>query len=332
RLRGELCLTESNDAAGAATYFQRAIDIARKQHSRAWELRAAASLARLWHRQGRRHEAFALLNPAFDAFREGFSTPDLLESSTLLTQLSNERMRDDIAGGIKYVLSCIPPPMEDRVKVDWRYVPASTLGGDSIGYHWIDEDHLALYLIDVTGHGLDSALLSVTITNVIRAGSLAGADMRQPSQVLVALNDAFQGSRHGYKFFTLWYGVYQISRHTLTYASGGHPAAILVQPGESRPPLFPATGPVMGALPGAQFPAVTAPVPPGARLFIFSDGVFEVRREKETVWNLESCITYLVNASQSEENAMDSLLARVRELRGTTYLDDDFSIIEARLR
>ena len=52
RLRGELCLAESNDAAAAATYFQQAIEIARKQQSRAWELRAAASLARLWHQQG----------------------------------------------------------------------------------------------------------------------------------------------------------------------------------------------------------------------------------------------------------------------------------------
>ena len=145
-------------------------------------------------------------------------------------------MRDDIAGGIKYVLSCIPPPMEDRVKVDWRYVPASTLGGDAIGYHWVDADHLALYLIDVTGHGIDSALLSVTITNVIRSGSLAGADMRQPPslagaglaqrrlpglpawlQVLYALGNT--GS------------IKPPATPTLTYASGrGHPAAILVVP------------------------------------------------------------------------------------------------------
>ena len=73
----------------------------------------------------------------------------------------------------------------------------------------MDEDHLALYLIDVTGHGLDSALLSVTISNVIRAGSLPGADMRRPDQVLARLNETFQGQQHGYKFFTIWYGVYR---------------------------------------------------------------------------------------------------------------------------
>src|SRR5205085_5440295 len=121
----------------------------------------------------------------------------------------NARMHDEITAGIKYVRGCIPQPIsqaDSPIAVDWRYIPSSTLGGDTIGYHWVDDDHFALYLIDVTGHGLDSALLAVTITNVIRSGSVSGADLRQPGEVLAALNRGFQGSQHGYKFFTIWYG------------------------------------------------------------------------------------------------------------------------------
>ena len=81
--------------------------------------------------------------------------------------------------------------MDGLVSVDWRYLPASTPAGDTIGYHWGDEDHFTLYLVDVTGHGLDAALLSVTVANVIRAGALLGADMNRPDQVLAKLNDAF---------------------------------------------------------------------------------------------------------------------------------------------
>jgi sigma-B regulation protein RsbU (phosphoserine phosphatase) len=91
----------------------------------------------------------------------------------------------------------------------------------------VDEDHLALYLIDVTGHGLDAALLSVTVANVIRAGALPGADMKQPDQVLAKLNDAFQGEQHGERYFTIWYGVYQCASRTMTWAGGGHPPEIL---------------------------------------------------------------------------------------------------------
>jgi len=126
--------------------------------------------------------------------------------------------------------------------------------------------------------------------------------------------------------------VYHTVDRTLTFASGGHPSAVLVAPGETKPQLFPATGPVMGIAPGTQFPAASSPVPPGARLFIFSDGVFEIRRDKRAVWNLPDCIAYLAEFGLREESVMDPLLAHARDLRGSLQLDDDFSIIEARLR
>ena len=333
RLRGELHLAETGDTSRAGTCFRRALDVARSQHSRAWELRATLSFARLSHRQGRSYEASTVLTTAFGVFNEGFQTPDLLDAAALLEELGNERMRDDIAAGIKYVLGCIPPPVapgDGPVAVDWRYIPSSTLGGDTIGYHWVDPDHLAFYLLDVTGHGLDSALLAVTITNVIRAGSVAGADLRHPDQVLAALNHAFQGAQHGHKYFTIWYGVYETASRRLTYASGGHPAAVVVSPHAPAPLTFPATGPVMGIAPGLQFPAATFSLPPDARLFIFSDGVFEIRRDHQTIWNLQDCVARLTDLGLREENAMDALLAHVRELHGSAQLDDDFSIIEAR--
>jgi predicted ATPase/energy-coupling factor transporter ATP-binding protein EcfA2 len=329
RLRGELHLAEENDESAAEECFRRALETARRQGSRAWELRATMSTVRLWHKQGRRHEAFNALTSAFGGFTEGFHTPDLMEASALIKELGNERMHDDVAAGIKYVRGCIPPPMQGPVAVDWRYIPSSTLGGDILGYHWVDADHLAFHLIDVTGHGFDSALLAVTISNVIRSGSLSGADPRRPGQVLSALNNAFQGSDHGYKYFTIWYGVYHPSSRALTYASGGHPAAIVIGPGVQSPLTFPATGPIMGALPGAQFSAVTSQLPLHARLVILSDGVFEIRRDGHAVWDLEACIAYVATLGERGESVMDALLDRARFLRGSAQLDDDFSVIEA---
>ena len=144
-------------------------------------------------------------------FTEGFTTPDLVEAAALLKELSGDQMRKEFADGVAYVRGCIPPPMQGKVSVGKRhYIPSSTLGGDTIGYHWIDDDHLALYLVDVTGHGLDSALLSISMNNVIRSGSLPGTDMGRPDQVLASLNESFQGRQHSNKFFTIWYGVYSI--------------------------------------------------------------------------------------------------------------------------
>jgi serine phosphatase RsbU (regulator of sigma subunit) len=294
------------------------------------ELRATTSLARLWQKQGRQGDAFRALSTVHGVFKEGFSMPDLKDAAALLESLGDERMRAEFAAGLRYVRDCIPPPMVGRVSVDWRYRPASTLAGDTIGYHWVDDDHLALYLIDVTGHGLDAALLSVTVANVIRAGALPDTDMRQPDQVLAKLNEAFQGEHHGDRFFTIWYGVYQCASRTMTWGGGGHPPSIVFLPGEPAPLLLPSTGPIMGVLPRVNFPARTCHLAPSARLLIFSDGVFELFRDEQAVWNLDACIAFLAALGEQEQSFSDKLLDRVHFLRGSPRLDDDFSVIEAR--
>ena len=329
RLKGELLLAVSDDQAGAEECFRRAIETADQQGSKAWKLRATTSLARLWQRQGHREKAFAALSAVYQWFTEGRHTPDLLAAAALHESLIGERMRAEFAAGLNYVRACIPPPMAGPVSVDWRYVPATTLGGDTIGYHWLDRGHLAFYLIDVTGHGLDSALLSVTLTNIIRTGALSGVDMKQPDQVLVQLNEAFRGQQHGNKYFTIWYGVYHSTSRTLTWAGGGHHPSIVLLPGQPRPMVLPSEGPMMGVIRQAEFPAQSCPVPAGARLLIFSDGVFEVFREKRQMWSLAECIEYLTELGKEERHIMDELLTHVERLRGSPHLNDDFSIIEA---
>ncbi len=87
RLKGELLLAKGEESQAEAC-FQHALDVARRQRARSWELRAATSLSRLWHRQGRRTEAREFLQEIYDWFSEGFDTPDLKEASALLDALA----------------------------------------------------------------------------------------------------------------------------------------------------------------------------------------------------------------------------------------------------
>ncbi len=87
RLRG-IVLAETGDAAEAAAWLQRAIDIARGQQAKSLELRAATSLARLWRDQGKRAQARNLLAPVYAWFTEGFDTADLKDAKALLEELS----------------------------------------------------------------------------------------------------------------------------------------------------------------------------------------------------------------------------------------------------
>src|SRR5262249_12468470 len=82
RLQGELVLRQPRpDAAQAEACLQQALDIARQQHAKSWELRAAVSLSRLWQQQGKRTEAYELLAPIYDWVSEGFYTAGLPDAS-----------------------------------------------------------------------------------------------------------------------------------------------------------------------------------------------------------------------------------------------------------
>ena len=88
RVAGEIALRSSErDAAKALEYFDRALEIARNQQAKSWELRAATSMARLWRDQGKRDHARELLTPVFGWFTEGFDTLDLKEAKALLDEL-----------------------------------------------------------------------------------------------------------------------------------------------------------------------------------------------------------------------------------------------------
>ncbi len=87
RIRGAVLLAENKTDEGRAS-LEEALRVAREQRARAYELRAATSLARLWRNQGRRAEARDLLGPIYDWFTEGFDVPDLREAKALLDQLA----------------------------------------------------------------------------------------------------------------------------------------------------------------------------------------------------------------------------------------------------
>jgi predicted ATPase len=92
RLKGALLLQQNADNyIEAETCFHHALDIARNQQAKSWELRAATSLAKLWQQQGKRKEAYDLLAPVYNWFTEGFDTADLQEAKALLDELEDGR-------------------------------------------------------------------------------------------------------------------------------------------------------------------------------------------------------------------------------------------------
>jgi predicted ATPase len=88
RLKGELLLAQGGEADAEAS-FHKAIEVARRQEAKSWELRATVSLCRLWQKQGKREEARRILAEIYGWFSEGFDTTDLIEARILLEELSS---------------------------------------------------------------------------------------------------------------------------------------------------------------------------------------------------------------------------------------------------
>jgi serine phosphatase RsbU (regulator of sigma subunit) len=239
------------------------------------------------------------------------------------------RIKQDLATASSYVRRLIPPICDDPVRIRWSYVPSADLGGDIFGYHQLDTDHLAFFLLDVTGHGVDSALLAVSVQNILRSESLPGIDFRNPGAVLEALNNAFPMERFGDKLFTIWYGVFHRSSQKLRWTGGGHPPALLYRVGSQTPELLESDGPMLGMIQGVAFADFEVSVRPGDRLFLYSDGAHEVQQTDGQTWTFDEFLQY-VSQTCWIADPLESLLAHVRRLNGTEQLDDDFSVMDLR--
>ncbi len=248
-------------------------------------------------------------------------------------QKSQQVLAHDLATAAHYVRSLLPPPQTlGSVRADWRFIPSASLGGDAFGYHDLDPDHLALYLLDVCGHGVGAALLSVSALNAIRSEALPNTDFRDPGAVLAGLNRAFPMERHNDMFFTAWYGVYRRATGRMRWSGGGHPPALLLAPGGERK-LLDSEGPLVGAVEGLDYAADEVAVAPGSRLYIYSDGAFEISRTDGTMWpfrEFEETLARAAGASphSGDQGAMDSLLSHIKGLSGRDDFQDDFSMVE----
>jgi sigma-B regulation protein RsbU (phosphoserine phosphatase) len=243
---------------------------------------------------------------------------------------SQQELSAELAEAAAYVRSLLPAPLvAGPVRIDWRFVPSTQLGGDALGYHWLDEHRLAVFLLDVCGHGIGAALLSVSVLNTLQKQSIPGVDFADPSAVLAALNRTFPMEQQNNMFFTIWYGVLDLRSRELRFACGGHPPAILTAFRREGPRELRAPGPIVGGFPGVQYVTGCQILAPGDRVHVFSDGVYELAREDGTTVQLPEFIAELGRPVAGDR--LDAVLAWAARIRVGSRFEDDVSILELTL-
>jgi sigma-B regulation protein RsbU (phosphoserine phosphatase) len=257
------------------------------------------------------------------------------QKAEYLSQLveSQKSLVRELNQAAEYVRSLLPAPLEGAVQTRWHFAPSSQLGGDCFGYDWLDGDRFAVYLLDVSGHGVGAALLAVSVMNALRAQALPHADFSDPASVLARLNETFTMEQQNGKYFTIWYGVFDRRNRRLTYAAAGHPPALLLpadgngQTGgmELGTPNF-----AIGMVAGAAFDTSSVSLHPTARMYIYSDGAYEIHRSDGTLMTREELV--LILASCRGPRAPVELYESIRLSAKSEALQDDFSLLEVAFR
>jgi serine phosphatase RsbU (regulator of sigma subunit) len=251
----------------------------------------------------------------------------LVERNQALMHLNAE-----LAEAVDYVKTMLPRPIEaGPVRIDWKFIPSNSLGGDAFGYHWLDDENFAVYLLDVSGHGVGAALLSVSVMNALRSETLLNTDFRDPQQVLASLNGAFPGERHNDMFFTIWYGVYNKASQSLTYASGGHPPALLFggMPSEkSEMFLLRTKNHVIGGMPDISYKKGTQNISNPSCMYIFSDGVYEIPKADGSMWKFDEFSDFMKQPNVERRSDLERIYHYARKLNQFDGFEDDFTIIE----
>jgi len=230
----------------------------------------------------------------------------------------------------QYIFSLLPPPLtEGRIRTEWLLLPSTRLGGDAFGYHALDDDTFALYLLDVSGHGAEAAMLAVAVMNFLRQRAMPGTDFSQPAQVIARLNTMFQMDSAASMFFTMWYGVFRASRRELSFSCGGHHPAYLVPASRNTMVALRTPGIAVGAMPDCKFTDQTVEVPPGSSLYVFSDGVFEIVTAEGRRCELEDFLPLLLEPRVPGMAEPQRLYQSVHRVARRGPLEDDFSLLVA---
>ncbi len=238
------------------------------------------------------------------------------------------RLTAELREAVEYVRAILPEPVTTGpVQAEWWYVPSSELGGDAFGYEFRDETLLAGFLIDVTGHGIGAGMHAVNVANVLRRRALPGVDFRQPDAVAAGLNAMFPMEQHGGMLVTLWYFVYDLSTRMLRYSAAGHHPSYLVGPDDPEPAPLWVRAPSIGMMPDRAWSSAETRVAPGSRLYVFSDGAFEVVDAAGEQWRIENLRQIIASGAAVGVGEAQRLYQAVRAASRPGPLDDDFSVL-----
>ena len=203
--------------------------------------------------------------------------------------------------------------------------PAKEVGGDFYDYFLIDDDHLCMFIADVSGKGVPAALFMMASMIILANNAQMG---KTPAQILTDTNAAICANNREEMFVTTWLGILELSTGKLTAANAGHEYPTVCAPGGCFELLKDKHGFVIGGMEGAKYREYELQLMPGARLFLYTDGVPEATNAEKELFGTDRMLEALnvaPDASPEEilknvRDAVDSFVQNAEQFDDLTML------------
>ncbi len=244
--------------------------------------------------------------------------------------LEKERIGAELALATRIQASALNrdfPAFPDRPEFDLyaSMTPAKEVGGDLYDFFMPDSNHLALVIGDVSGKGVPAALFMMVAMTLLHHVAMVESS---PAKALQTVNDEICAKNPEQMFVTVWLGILEISTGKLVCANAGHEYPAVKQPDGSFDLYKDRHGFVVGGMEGVRYREYELNLQPGAKVFVYTDGVTEATDKNQTLFGNDR----LTEALRSKENGspeeiLEAVHGTIQKFVGTAPQFDDLTML-----
>jgi len=264
-----------------------------------------------------------------------------VQERTRELRAKNQQMEEELQMARELQLALLPqkfptvpayvPAQDSALRFLSLYFPTGDVSGDFFNVFPIGEKAVGIFICDVMGHGVRSALITSMIRGLVEEHGQAAAD---PGELLTRVNRALAvilKQADTTMFATCFYVVADVERAQLRFANAGHPSALHIQHGNGAAHKLQGHvrhGPAMGIFPTANYVTSSSPMKKGDRVMLFTDGLFEVEDASGTVFTEEQLHTTVARyAALPAQEFFDRVINDVRQFSERKSFDDDVCVV-----
>lgn len=264
-----------------------------------------------------------------------------LEEQNKKLQEAYFRIREDLDAAVTMQQSLLPSHalVVPGFRFEWIFAPCHFVAGDIFNVFQFNEHRTGFYILDVAGHGIPAAMLSVTLSKLLSPTVSQGSplmrfipdpphyDIAMPAEAVHTLNQLFQSEDDAMQYFTMIYGVLETRSARILLTQAGHPSPIY-QPKEAKAELLGTGGFPVGMLPDTTYQEEELCLYPGDRIFFYSDGIPECIGKDGERFSVNRLIALIDEwRDRPLRDVTADIEQTLRRWRGSDEFEDDITLL-----